>query len=584
MPRDANLTRRGAIYYARIFVPKDLQAAMGKSELRPSLRTADYAEAKRRKAAVVDQWHADFDDMRRQAELTDADIAAAVWEHYQAGLAAGEQERASRPTQADVDAAIDRAAASLGPDADALASINAMIEPSSLAHGAEWAARRRRSRLNRLRADLGSGDTRLIEPAADAFLARRRFRIERGGPRYRELCMKLMRAEIEQLERYAERDRGDYTREPADPVVVPPSAPELPPGGDSIMALFGKYETENPNGIRPETLKQNRRDVQHFADFVGPAVRAGKIEKRHVRDWKELLAAYPVKASETKAFAGLSLAETVAANKALPSPKPTLTRPTIRRYLSSLGGFCRWLVANDYLDVNPVADLLPKKTGPVNKRSTFADDQLVTLIRAPLFQQARGNDWRDLDHAGKVAVRDHRYWIPLVMLYSGARPAEIAQLHVDDVRQQHGIWTMHITTEGEGGKRTNNRGSMRVVPIHSALIALGFVKHVQAMARRGERQVFPEIDIPETGQIAAQFSREFNRYLTRLKIKTGPELVTYSLRHTFTDRARRAGFLDEEIGTVIGHDKPTMTGQYGVEQQGTLLRRQEIVEAVSYPL
>ena len=66
------------------------------------------------------------------------------------------------------------------------------------------------------------------------------------------------------------------------------------------------------------------------------------------------------------------------------------------------------------------------------------------------------------------------------MLYSGARPGEIAQLHVADMREQHGVWIMHITAEGEGGKRTKTKGSMRVVPVHSELIRLGLIKHRNA--------------------------------------------------------------------------------------------------------
>jgi len=283
----------------------------------------------------------------------------------------------------------------------------------------------------------------------------------------------------------------------------------------------------------------------------------------------------------------MSPAQVITANKALEKPKPTLSRQTVRRYLSSLGGFCRWMVKNDYLASNPVADMLPSKTGPTHKRDTFTDGQLKAVFTSPLFTTCRGHGWHDLDQPGNVAVRDHRYWIPLIMLYSGARPGEIAQLFVTDVREQHGIWAMFINAEEGTGKRTKTRGSQRSVPLHSRLLALGLLDHVRDIASRGERQLFPEVELPAIGQIAAQFSREFNRYLVRIGVKDGPKLVTYSFRHTFVDRARVAGFMDTEIALVAGHDtgenKRTMTGGYGREQQGTLERRRQVVEAVSYP-
>lgn len=585
----AKLHRRGPVYYVVINVPTDLHAAMGCKQKWISLRTKDRKEATRRQAAVIDEWMATFDELSRRRDLNDADIAGAVWEHYTSKTDEGDRERASRPTTAQIDDAIEKAGVAAirsgAHKAGPIAMINAMTEVETLANKATWAARRRAARLNRLRSDLASGDTRLIEPDADRFLAKHGFTIEHGSELYRELCHKLMRADIEQLERYAERDRGDYTGKPKDPIVVEPAEmPDMPDaGGDRIMPLFAKYEAENPNSIRPETFKQTRRDVQHFSDFVGPRVRVSKIDRRMVREWKDLLTQWPVKAADTAAFEGLSVKEIIAANNRLERPKPAITRNTIRRYMASLSGFCRWLVVHDYLAANPVTDMLPKKNGPANKRRTFTDDALSTLFTSPLFTTCKSDVWRDVDKPGNVAVRDHRYWIPYVMLYSGARPGEIAQLHVDDVRQTHGVWIMHITEEGEGRKRTKTKGSMRVVPIHDELTKLGFVEHCQRMAAAGHKQVFPEVDIPEEGQVAAAFSREFNRYLAKIGVKTGTDIVTYSLRHTFIGRARDAGFLDEEIGTVVGHDKPTMTGRYGTEHSGSLKRRATLVNNVRYP-
>lgn len=596
MSRNSNLRRRGAsgTYYARIFVPLDLQPAMGKAEISVSLHTKELAEAKRRQVPLLDQWAATFEDMRRRQTLTDDDIQTAVWDHYNAALTADDARRAALPTPADIEAALHAATIGRQPHPAGPGMfdfINSMTEVEILMGRGRWDARRKAARLARLRSDLTMGDTRLIEPDADAFLREHGFRIEKGDSRYRDLCLKLMRAEIDFLKRYSEREGGDFTGKPTDPIIAEPvvrteSATSTTPT-ETIMGLFAKYERENPNDIRPESLKQARRDVQHFADFVGSRTRPSRITKAQVRDWKDLLADYPVKATETNAFKGMSPAEIVAANKALNTPKPTLTRQTVRRYLGSLSGFCRWLVKNDYLDANPVNDMMPKKAGPTVKRDTFKDGALKKLFNSPLFTSAIGDQWRDLDKPGNVAVRDHRFWIPWVMLYSGARPAEVAQLHVADVRQEHGVWIMDINDNGENDKRTKTAGSRRVVPIHSALIKLGFLEHVERQRAGGELQVFPELEIPKEGQIAASFSREFNRYLTKIGVKQGRDIVLYSLRHTFIDRARMAGIMDDEIAIIVGHEtgasKKTMTSGYGVEQHGVLELRQRIVESVTYP-
>lgn len=584
------LYRRGAIYYIIVHVPADLVDAMDAKQKWVSLRTADPKEARRREAAERDQWAATFDAVRRQRQLTPDDVALAVWDHHSAGLAAADIERGHRPTDAEIVAATDKALAdarkSGAADLGGIAMLNAMTDVEVLAGKAQWTAQRRAVRLGRLKADLGSGDTRLIEPAADAFLAKHNFRIDRSGDQYRDLCQKLMRAEIDQLRLTAERDSGDFTGKPADPIIAEPvdRLDEFDASADTIMGLFAKYERDKKK-VRPEYLKQARRDVQHFADFVGPRVRPSRIEKKQVRDWQEALEKWPVKATEITAFQGMTIREIIKANAALPLPKPTIATQTIRRYMSGLGGFCRWLTKKGYLSVNPVEDMLPDKEVTFPRRG-LTDAEIRTLFASPLFTGCDGTDWNSVDQAGDVAIRDHRYWIPYIMAYAGARPGEVAQLFVNDVREEVGIWLMHITELGGEGKRTKTEGSARVVPIHSELIRLGFLDHVEAIRAEGEQRVFPEIELPEVGQIAPEFSRQFNRYLADIGIKTGKDVVAYSLRHTFVDKGRAAGYMDAEIALIVGHEtgllKKTVTAGYGTRQQGTLEWRKMLVEAVTY--
>ena len=168
------------------------------------------------------------------------------------------------------------------------------------------------------------------------------------------------------LERTAEGDAGDFTGALRGPIVHEPAIVAVTTGDPAIMFMF---ERQNPNNVRPETMRQVKPDVQHFADFVGPRVCAKHITKAHVAAWLNALHDWPAKASETAAFEGLGIAEVVAANKALPHPKSTITRGTIRRYMASVGGFCGWLTANDHLPFNPVADTLTRLSGPRAKSS-----------------------------------------------------------------------------------------------------------------------------------------------------------------------------------------------------------------------
>lgn len=587
MARYTYLERRGATYYARMDIPVDLVDFYGTTTRKKSLRTKDEATAKTLLWPLVEAWQAEFADVRMRRDITSDDKSAATWEHYEATLAAYDLKQRNLPSPEQIDAEekslwrrID--AGEIGAH-DFVGMINSHANYELMLRARKDDANVRSRRLVERRKALVSGDMRAVEPAVQSFIAKNRLLVTVGSDEYRELCTMMMRAEIEGLERTLERDRGDYTGVPKDPIVKPAKvkAREAAAPGETIMDLFERYAAENPRGIATDTIAQARRDVRSFVDFVGTTCPVHRIDKKAVREWKALLMRYPVKATESAAFAGMSLSQIVKHNEKV--GKPVISHTTVNRYLSGLSAFCSWLVNHGYLDTNPADGMSLKK---LKDRTTvpFTVDQLNGLLRSPLFTGcASADEWRNLAKPGDVRVTDHRYWIPLIMLFSGARPAEIAQLSVSDVRQEHGVWIMHITSEGDGEKSVKTAGSMRVVPIHSELLKLGFIEYRDEMASKGETRLFPDAKRNSRGQMAADFSREFGRYLTRIKLKEGRGLSLYSFRHGVADALRRAGHLDEQFGFILGHTAGTMTGRYGILPQGMLKQRVDLVESIAYP-
>jgi len=57
---------------------------------------------------------------------------------------------------------------------------------------------------------------------------------------------------------------------------------------------------------------------------------------------------------------------------------------------------------------------------------------------------------------------DHRYWLPILGLYTGCRANEVCQLHKEDLKEQDGIWYLDINDNGK--KSLKNRSSRRLVP------------------------------------------------------------------------------------------------------------------------
>lgn len=571
----AYLKRRGAVYWAQLAVPLDLQNVLGKKTMEKSLKTRDREEAKRTVLDVCAKWRDQFADTRRRMNLTGEDMTAATWRHYADTLRRDDTFRQSAPSDVEIDAAKEAALERVERDGldhrDPLTALDLTLDVAVLEQRMALDAEIRRAKLADLRKHLATGRTALIENEVSAYLAERDILVGKDSQERRDLAARLMRAEIEALERTFERDLGNFSGKPVDPIIVP-----VADRGEPTMTLFDEYAKENAKGVTADTLVQARRDVQLFVAATG-ATTVDQVTKAAIRKWKGLLLDYPVKAAEIAAFRGMTMQETLEANKTLGKPK--ISDRTVNRYLGAVGAFCDWLVLHELLEKNPVSGLHQSVDKAKSKPKVFTSDQLNTLFSSPLFTGCRRDDrWSE---AGNHRIRDHRYWIPLVMAFSGARPGEIAQLLVGDVREEHGVSIMHITSDGED-QSTKTKGSKRIVPVHSELVRLGFLAYRDRMIAAGETKLFPKAERNSRGQMVADFSRDFGRYLTRIGLKDGRGLSLYSLRHGFADALRRAEYLDEQFGFLLGHSRQTMTGQYGHLPQGMLRQRVEMIEAVSY--
>lgn len=590
MARISYLFRRGAAYYARIRVPLDLAGIIGKTELVRALGTKDEAEAKRLLWPVIEAWNREFDDLRSRSVLTPEDKEHAIWDHYDEALERDEQARRNLPTEADIDAAktelVRKAQAGEITSDDPLAVLDASLEFLAKQQSGALSSKARAVKLTDLRKHLATGNSTLVNADLADYLARNKLIAAPGSPDWVSVARGVMRAEIEALRRGLERDQGDYAGSPSDPLVVPAKGARRVQAvpGEGLMEVFEKFARENPNKVAPDRINQMRRDLALFGQVVGLNFPVSRIDKKAVRDWKELLIDYPVKATETNAFKNLTMQQTIKAN--VKFAKPVIADRTVNRYLSSLGAFCGWMVRNGYLDQSPVEGMaLPKEDQSETK--PFNTDQLNALFKSPWFTGCQSEtEWRNVRKPGNVLIRDHRFWVPLIMLFSGARPGEIGQLAVNDVRQEHGHWIMHITTEGDEtkqDKKTKTKGSMRVVPLHLELIKLGFLNYHAERRQAGGNELFPFAVRNPRGQMMADVSREFGRYLTSIGIKEGRGLSLYSFRHGATDAFRRGGHLDNEFGFMLGHGEATMTGKYGQMPQGMLEQRVKLINSIKYP-
>src|SRR5690606_11750148 len=178
---------------------------------------------------------------------------------------------------------------------DPLAMLDVSLDLQIVRDAATASADARKAKLAELRKHLAKGQTALIAHEVDDFLRKNQLYVDRSTPDWISLARHMMRAEIQTLERTFERDQGDYTGQPTDPLVKPSNGPrrEMAKPGESIMEIFEIFARENPRGVAKDRIEQCRRDIRTFVELVGPRFPIAKISKTEVRDWKQLLVEYP---------------------------------------------------------------------------------------------------------------------------------------------------------------------------------------------------------------------------------------------------------------------------------------------------
>lgn len=125
----------------------------------------------------------------------------------------------------------------------------------------------------------------------------------------------------------------------------------------------------------------------------------------------------------------------------------------------------------------------------------------------------------------------------LICLFTGCRREEAAQLYLNDIQpspgeaqEADGLPYFNFTDEGEDQGLKCGSQNRRKVPVHSSLIALGFLDYVSAMRKAKETRVFPTV---KKGK--STFADATGKWYARLLKKVGlkdKSLVLHGLRHT----------------------------------------------------
>lgn len=157
------------------------------------------------------------------------------------------------------------------------------------------------------------------------------------------------------------------------------------------------------------------------------------------------------------------------------------------------------------------------------------------------------------------------YWLPLLALYTGARPEELVQLVLADIREDttSGRWLLDLQARSlhpeKGAQRlkTDKKGSGgRIIPVPLPLLSLNFLAYVRYLKEQGSEALFPLLRVRNKfGRLYSSFGEKWCRHLYDEGILvegTGRQPMR-EFRHTWTTAARASGIPKDARDYIQGH-------------------------------
>lgn len=514
----SHISRKRGIYYYRRRLPKP-----HKGDVAVSLRTKGFREAEHL-ATVLDH---SFDHVtKNNKKMTTPDLQAILRQYLKGALEADlEQHHAAKPGKPVYTSNVEEHTDPI--DAD-LGVIEYLLDDYR-----EWLARR---------------EIKHTEPALNRLMTEHQLAEDHRVP----LGLGLLQANIQVMEKAKERIMGA-----TEPILLEPQAAPAPtivaaePNGPLLSEVLPDFLDfmMKDESWRGQTLAQNTATYRMFKEHCGDKpVQA--YSRKELTPFYDVLRHLPALWSKKAEWRDLPLAEIVKRTQGEDIER--LTMRTVKRHFSALGRLFTYLKRRgEYEGENPAHGFeFPSKGRANKKRQMWEGESLTKLFTSPVWTGCFSSDRRS--RPGTTIIKDEKYWLPILGLYHGNRLEEFAQLHRSDLKQQDGIWYFDINDEGS--RQVKNDQSIRRVPVHPAVEALGFLEYAEATAPAPGDRLFPKL---KPGGPDAKLGYYFTKWWSQYRRDVGvyeKRLDYHSFRHGVTTKLYAADVSSVIVDELTGHE------------------------------
>ncbi|PPK75593.1 phage integrase family protein [Methylobacter tundripaludum] len=254
---------------------------------------------------------------------------------------------------------------------------------------------------------------------------------------------------------------------------------------------------------------------------------------------------------------------------------------TVRDDLKTIRAFLNWVLKRkDETSLQTAINALDNEISDIDyesSRRAFTDEELKTLLQ---------DDNTASENYVKGFSNPINFWLPLIALYTGARIAEICQLHLTDIKQVKALsshvehWCIDINDDGD--KKLKTKNSKRQIPIHQNLINAGLITYADDLKAKRETKLFPDA-ARASDQFGGQ-SQWFGIYSGKAGI-TDKDIAFHSFRHCFTNYLNNRHTPEDLVIALSGHQyKSIAKSTYDRNRKRDVGKLAEVIDSIDYGL
>lgn len=338
----------------------------------------------------------------------------------------------------------------------------------------------------------------------------------------------------------------------------------------TITELLRKYITENQ--AAKDWSDKNGRDLEYVLGHLSSYYNdkdINELTREHFSQFRDNVLRNLPQSSQIKELKGLRTLKVIkyVKNKKL----DRIGLSTINKHLRRIHQVFEWGSNCGYLEKNLTKDLklIDKKKSKKKKtvKIPYSKEDLQRLFNSP---------WYNEELTKVLRYKPQNIFIPILALYTGAKPAELGTLKISAIKKRQGIIGIDFN------QMIKTTDSERFTPLSQAIIDLGFLKYVQYQKKQKEKLLFPTVSVYKGGGI--NFTNDFTQY-NRKYITEEKDKTFYSTRHLVNQLLKNKKVHSYIINDITGHSQDAHdmdSSVYGDEQMPEEILRDTINECLVY--